>query len=289
MPAVDTRNLTGKSVVVTGAGSGIGRATALLAAKRGARVFTCDKNAAGLDETESLVEGGGSIALKAVLDVAKAAEVQGFADAVHAEVEAVDLLVNNAGVALGASFQDTSLEDWRWIVDINLMGVVHGCHVFVPRMVSRGRGGHVVNIASMAGFTPVTATTAYCVTKAGVISLSECLRIELAEHGIGVTAICPGMIDTPIVRASRMRGVVDLPAAKDEMVRVFKARGYTPARAAEKILRAVQRDRTLSPVAPEAWALYFMKRVAPGLTIGLSGWMGRRVEARMRKPDAPSR
>jgi NAD(P)-dependent dehydrogenase (short-subunit alcohol dehydrogenase family) len=281
--AVDIRNLTGKSVVVTGAGSGIGRATALAVASRGARVFTCDMNAAGMDETESMVKGGGSIALKAVVDVSKAGEMQAFADAVHRETEAVDLLVNNAGVALGARFQDTSLDDWRWIVDINLMGVVHGCHVFVPRMVSRGRGGHVVNIASMAGYVPAVATTAYCVTKAGVVSLSECLRIELAESGIGVTAICPGVIDTPIVRAGRRRGLVATEAAMEEMVRLFKWRGYLPERVAENILRAVQSDRAVAPVTPEAWALYFMKRTAPGLLLGLSGWLGRRMEASARK------
>jgi NAD(P)-dependent dehydrogenase (short-subunit alcohol dehydrogenase family) len=213
-----------------------------------------------------------------VVDVTDADAMRAFCEAVHREALGVDVLVNNAGVGLGARFQDTALEDWRWIVDINLMGVVHGCHLFVPRMVARGRGGHVVNIASMAGFTPTAATTAYCVTKAGVLMLSECMRIELEEHGIGVTAICPGMIDTPITRSSRWRGDFDHAAASQRTAEIFARRGYPPERVARAILDAVHGNTAVRPIAAEAWALYFLKRAAPGLTRKLSSWLGRRAE-----------
>jgi NAD(P)-dependent dehydrogenase (short-subunit alcohol dehydrogenase family) len=262
-------------VVVTGGGSGIGRAVTLEAARRGARVFACDVDARGLDETVALA---GAAVEGRVVDVRDAAAMGAFCDEVHREAPGVDVLVNNAGVGLGARFQDTALEDWRWILDINLMGVVHGCHVFVPRMVARGRGGHVVNIASMAGFTPTAGTTAYCVTKAGVLMLSECMRIELEEHRIGVTAICPGLIDTAITRTSRWRGDFDHAAASQRMVEIFARRGYTPDRVARAILDAVRVNTAVRPIAAEAWALYFLKRAAPGLTRKLSGWLGRRAE-----------
>ena len=114
--------------------------------------------------------------------------MQAFADAVHAHVPAVDILMNNAGVGLGGGLLDTSLDDWRWIVGINLFGVVHGCHCFVPAMVRRGRGGHVVNVASVAGYVGELVLPAYTTTKFAVVGLSESLREELAPHGIGVTA-----------------------------------------------------------------------------------------------------
>src|SRR5262249_29463115 len=138
------------------------------------------------------------------------------------------------------------------------------------------------NISSMAGYTPAEATTAYCVTKAGVLMLSECLRIELELHDIGVTAICPGLIDTPILRTARNRGFTDTDGARAEMTELFSKRGYTPERAASGILDAVQADRTVAPVAPEAWAFWLLKRLAPAVTLKLSGWLGRRAEARMR-------
>ena len=148
---MDVARLAGRTAVVTGAGSGIGRASALAFARRGANLAICDIGDAGLAETEAAARALGVEVLARRVDVAQAAEMQAFADAVHAQVESVDLLMNNAGVGLAAGMLETSLDDWRWIVDINLFGVVHGIHCFVPAMVRRARGGHVVNVASMAG------------------------------------------------------------------------------------------------------------------------------------------
>ena len=147
---MDTTNLTGKWVMVTGAASGIGRETALEAARRGASLALCDLNETGLEETAREIRGLGREVLTRRVDVARAEEMAAFAEAVHAQVDAVDLLVNNAGVGLGGGFLDTSLKDWDWIVGINLNGVVHGCHYFLPNMVRRGRGGHVVIVSSVA-------------------------------------------------------------------------------------------------------------------------------------------
>jgi len=273
---VDVRHLGGRTAVVTGAASGIGRATALLLARRGADVAVCDLQEEALAGTAGEVESLGRRALARTADVSSAEAMQAFADAVHDWSPGVDLLVNNAGVGLAASFRDTTLEDWRWIVDINLMGVVHGCHVFVPRMVERGAGGHVVNVSSAAGYAASEALCAYATTKFGVLGLSEALRSELAPFGIGVTAICPGLIDTPITRTARTRGVYARPEAVEHAARVYRRRGYGPERVARNLLRAVQRDRAVAPVSPEAWVLYGLKRAFPGLLARLARWGQRR-------------
>jgi NAD(P)-dependent dehydrogenase (short-subunit alcohol dehydrogenase family) len=255
---MDTSNLEGRTVLVTGAGSGIGRETALLAGRRGASLVICDVDDAGLSETEK--RAAGAVKLTRRVDVSDREQMRAFAD----EVGAVDLLVNNAGVGLAGGFLDTTLEDWDWIVSINLMGVVHGCHFFVPKMIEAGRGGHVVNLASMAGYVASPALAAYCTTKFAVLGLSEALREELRPHGIGVTAICPGIINTPITVSSRARGQWDDPSVRERMTALYARRNYGPEKVADRILRAVARGRTVAPVAPESWAAYGLKRLSPG-------------------------
>ena len=275
---METTTLAGRSALVTGAGSGIGKETALLLARRGAQLFLCDVNEAGLTETERAVREQGREALARRVDVSKRDEMRAFAEVVHARVPAVDLLVNNAGVGIGGGFLDTSLEDWDWIVGINLMGVVHGCHFFVPPMVKRGRGGHVVNLSSAAGYLATAALTAYCTTKFGVLGLSEALREELQPHGIGVTAICPGIVNTNITRTSPLRGAIDTPENRERMVDAYQRRNYGPERVALNILRAVQRNRAVAPITPEAWGMYALKRLSPGFT----GWLSRKLAERAR-------
>ncbi len=236
---MDVRSLAGKTALITGAGGGIGRATALACAKRGARLALCDLNADDLAETEQLLRalGGERHVLAQRVDVANAEQMRAFAEAVHREAPAVDLLVNNAGVGLGGGFLDTSLEDWRWIVDINLLGVVHGCNFFVPAMVARGAGGHVVNVASAAGHLPSELLSAYT--------------------------------------TSPMRGVAAQPGARERMIAGYQRRNYGPERVAENILRAVQRGRVVAPITLEVWAAYYAKRAAPWLVRALGRWQAR--------------
>jgi NAD(P)-dependent dehydrogenase (short-subunit alcohol dehydrogenase family) len=190
----------------------------------------------------------------------------------------VDILMNNAGVAVGGGFLDTSLEDWDWILGINLRGVVLGCHYFVPPMVKRGRGGHVVNVASAAGFTAMEYLAAYCTTKFAVVGLSESLREELARRNIGVTAICPGIIDTPITENARLVGTMArVGEARKTMVDGYKRRAYGPDRVAENVLKAIARNRAIAPITPEAWAFYYLKRLAPGLLRWISARIGERT------------
>jgi NAD(P)-dependent dehydrogenase (short-subunit alcohol dehydrogenase family) len=278
---VDVSNLTGKTVLVTGAGSGIGRETALAFARRGADVVICDIQEGAASRTAEDVRALGRNATAEVVDVADTERMRAFAETVHSKIEAVDILVNNAGVGLGGGFLDTTLEDWQWIIGINLRGVVHGCHFFVPKMVARKRGGHVVNVASAAAYLASEALCAYSTTKFAVLGLSEALRDELQPHGIGVTAICPGIINTPITGSARLRGKAALPGAREQMVAFYQRRNYGPERVAQAIVKAVARNAAVAPVSPEAWALYLLKRLSPGFTAWLNRRMTQRFEAQL--------
>ena len=261
---MDVRDLTGKTVLVTGAGSGIGRSSAIAFGSRGADLALCDVNEAGLAETEEALKALGRDVFSRRVDVANAEEMRGLAEEVHRRVRAVDILMNNAGVGLGARFLETSLEDFDWLLRINLRGVIHGCHFFLPPMVSRGSGGHVVNVASMAAYAPSDALSAYTTSKYAVLGLSESLRMELQAHRIGVTAVCPGVINTPITATSPMRGAAAEPGQRERVMRMYERRNYGPERVADNVLKAIQRNRAVAPISPEAWILYYVKRIAPG-------------------------
>jgi NAD(P)-dependent dehydrogenase (short-subunit alcohol dehydrogenase family) len=254
----------GKLALITGAGSGIGRATATAFARAGADLVLCDIDEASLETTAGPLRGLGRRVSSHRVDVSRRDEMRALAEEVERVHGAVDVLVNNAGVALAAPILETSLEDWEWILSINLWGVVYGCHFFAPGMVRRGRG-HIVNLASIAGLVGGVPLGAYSTTKFAVVGYSESLRDELAPHGIGVTAICPGVINTPITQNSRARGAWE--AMRPRFTSLFQKRGHGPEKVAAAILDAVVHDRALVPVTPEAWAIYFAKRAAPSATL----------------------
>lgn len=277
---MDIRSLSGKAALVTGAASGIGRESALAFGRRGADLVICDVDEPGLKETEAMLRSLGRDVLARRVDVADAEAMRGFAEETSAQVGALDILMNNAGVGLGASFLETSLEDWDRILRINVLGVVHGCHYFVPPMVERGAGGHVVNVSSAAGYLPAEALSAYVTTKYAVLGLTESLRSELRRRGIGVTAICPGIVDTPITRSTPLRGRYAEEGQREEMVEAYRKRGYGPERVAENVLKAIQRNRGIAPVTPEAWIAWYAKRLSPALVSRLMAWAEQRRLAR---------
>ncbi len=250
-------DFTAKAVVVTGAASGIGREIALAFARRGARLALADINEAGLRGTSDELGGIGSQVCAQVVDISRAEEVGAFCDAVYGEMGSVDILCNNAGVAVGGELQDIGLKDWDWIVGVNLQGVINGCHFFYPRMIAQGRGGHIVNVASGLGLIPAPGSIPYVTTKHGVVGLSETLRAEAALHGIGVSVVCPGFILTGIYRDARqctppVTGTREEGVADTE--RRLAKRKYSAASVAEAVIAAVEKNRGVVRVCPETYA-----------------------------------
>lgn len=270
-----TENLDGKVGVVTGAASGIGRATALEMARRGADIAMCDVDGTGLKETAMAIGDMGRRTYTQEVDVTQADRVQSFADATYETLGRADILVNNAGIATGGELLDVPLEEFRRVVEINLMGVVHGCYAFLPRMRDAGGRTHVVNIASLAGLWAGPGMASYFATKFGVVGFSCSLSDELEKYNIGVTAICPGVIDTEIVRSARTFGEAATEEVREQGLQFFKKRGYTPERVALKIMKAVQKGRVVAPVSPEAWLGYYVQRIAPWFP----RWVGRKISA----------
>ena len=261
------RDLEGRLAVVTGAGSGIGRATALALAAAGAEVIAADINLASARATAERSD----LVHAVQVDVGDVGAMEEFAAGVEREYGVPQIVVNNAGIGIGGPFLDTTLGDWERIVDINLWGVIHGCRLFGRQMVEAGVEGQILNTASMAAYTPSRLLPAYSTTKAAVLMLSECLRAELAGTGIGVTAICPGFIDTNITRTTHIVGVSpeEERRRQEQAARAYGRRGYTPDRVAAAILRAIRRNPAVLPVAPEAYVARTISRVSPSLLRGL--------------------
>lgn len=260
-------------VVVTGAGSGIGRATAIRFAKLGAHVVVSDIDPDAAGATTAMIRGDGHRASAERLDVTSPDDWETFARTVLADHGFADVLVNNAGLVVGGPFLELSPADWERQLSVNLMGVVHGCRVFGKQMAERGRGGHIVNIASAAAFTPTPVMAPYSVSKAGVKMLTECLRLELGPKGIGVSAICPGVINTNIGENAVTVGVnqdllergMEVQRKLQDLAERLPFAPMSPNLVARAVTRAVRYDLAVVPVRTEAWLGYFMLRIAPGI------------------------
>ncbi len=254
-------------VAVTGAGSGIGRATAFAFAREGAEVVVSDIDEAAVKQTAAEIAGRGGVAHPYVLDVSDAEEVEAFAERVSAAHGVPDIVVNNAGIGHAGGFLDTPAEQFDRVLDVNLGGVVNGCRSFGRRLVERGSGGHIVNVASMAAYAPSQSLSAYCTSKAAAYMFSDCVRAEFDAAGVGLTTICPGVINTNIINTTR----IDAPAGKTDVVvdrrgqlgKLFALRHYGPENVAKAILSSVKKNKPIRPVAPEAYAFYGVSRVAP--------------------------
>ncbi|MFI6214103.1 SDR family NAD(P)-dependent oxidoreductase [Nocardia brasiliensis] len=266
-------NIRPELVVVTGAGSGIGRAIALRFAKAGAHVVVCDLDPDTAHATAAMIHAQGRRASAAELDVTDPDAWETFARNVLADHGVPDVLVNNAGMLVSGAFVDLSPADWERQLSVNLFGVVYGCRVFGRQMIDNGTRGHIVNIASAAAFTPTPVMSAYSVSKAGVKMLTECLRLEFGPKGIGVSAICPGVINTNIGEHAVTVGVdqelvtrgKELARQVQEVVAKLPFSPLSPDLVARAAQRAVRYDLAVVPVRAEAWLGYFLLRIAPGV------------------------
>ncbi|WP_411103684.1 SDR family oxidoreductase [Streptomyces sp. cmx-4-9] len=256
----------GQLVLVTGAASGIGRATAFAFAEAGARVVAVDRDAEGAARTAEMARlVGAPEAWGECADVSDEAAMEKLAAKVAAEYGIVDVLVNNAGIGLSGPFLETTSEDWKKVLDVNLWGVIHGCRIFGRQMAERGQGGHIVNTASAAAYLPSKTLPAYSTSKAAVLMLSQCLRAELASQSIGVSAICPGIVNTNITATSRFAGVdaAEEKRRQERSSRLYGLRNFPPEKVAEAVLRAVVRNEAVVPVTPESKSALWMSRFAP--------------------------
>ena len=263
------KSLEDRVVVLTGAASGIGHATARAFAKLNARLHLVDIDGPGVEAVAA--ETGGTphevdcSSSEAVLDLA-------------ARIGRTDVLINNAGVCCGGPVEEISLEDWRWITSINYWGVVNGVHAFVPGMIEQGHG-HIVNTASMAGLVGLPYVVPYCATKFAVVGLSEALSAELAHHDIHVTVICPGAVRTGVMQNARLA----LPGGyHDRLVKGLEKWAADPDRIARKIVSAVRRKRSFVIAGGSMRPLWSLRNLSVGLYQGTARFLTNRALKRSR-------
>jgi NAD(P)-dependent dehydrogenase (short-subunit alcohol dehydrogenase family) len=252
------RRFADKRVVITGAGSGLGRAIALRFARERWRVAIADIQQSRAEETLALVRAAGGDGFVQYCDVSRDADLEALAERVKKEWNGVDVVVNNAGIGSAGTVHETSLEDWEAVLNINLLGVVRGCRVFVPMLLA-ARSGHVVNIASFAALASAPGMASYNVAKAGVFSLSESLRAEVFDEGIDVTVACPAFFRTNLLESFRGPDLT----AKHTVERIMERAKITAEHVAEDIYQAVMTGKFLVISHPDSRWQYRVKRAAP--------------------------
>lgn len=264
----------GQHALVTGAASGIGEATARELASRGARVTLVDIDARGVAAAAADIRARGGDAGHYVVDVASAEQVDDLATRAVRERGSVELLVNNAGVAVVAPFIKTRSDDWEWMTGVNMWGPLRLTRALLPDMIARGRG-HVVVVASVAGLIGAPGMVAYSTTKFAMVGFAEALRLELAGTGVGVTAVCPGYVRTNLNKATRY----DNPGFKAFLDAPPSWYGMTSEHVAVELVEAVLHDRPLVVLGPEKVG-WWLKRLAPQAALAVSRWAAQRAGVR---------
>jgi NAD(P)-dependent dehydrogenase (short-subunit alcohol dehydrogenase family) len=257
-------SLARRRCFITGAASGIGRATALAAASRGAELHLTDRDAGGLAETAALVERGGGRVLSAeALDITDHEGVLALAAAIHAEHGSVDVVMNVAGVSTWGTIERLTHADWEQMIDVDLRGPISVLEAFVPAMIEAGRGGHVVNVSSAAGLLGLPWHAAYSAAKFGLRGVSEVLRFDLRRHRIGVSLVCPGGVATPLVETATIRGIDPEAPAVRKLRERFARHAVSPEVVAEKIVAGIERDRYLVFTSADIRLAFLAQRWCP--------------------------
>lgn len=240
------QHFTNKKCLITGAASGIGRAVAFALAQEGAHLALTDINAEALQHVASEAEQLGATLLGVFpANIADHNAVQNMANTLHNTYGAMDMVMNIAGISTWGTIDQLQHKHWRELIEINLMGPIHVLEVFVPEMISAGRGGHIVNVSSAAGLFGLPWHAAYSATKFGLRGISEVLRFDLRQHHIGVSLVCPGAVDTGLVRTINIVGIDKEHPKAQRLVKRFQRHAVTPERAAERILRGVRKNKYL--------------------------------------------
>jgi NAD(P)-dependent dehydrogenase (short-subunit alcohol dehydrogenase family) len=238
------RDLRGKRCLITGAASGIGRATALAAASRGADLYLTDIQDEALAAAAEEIRGrGGTVGYSAPADVSDHAAVVALAERIHDAHGSMDVVMNVAGVSTWGTIERLEHRHWQRMIDVNLLGPISVLECFVPPMIEAGHGGHIVNVSSAAGLFGLPWHAAYSASKFGLRGVSEVLRFDLRRHGIGVSLVCPGAVRTPLVGTVEIVGVDRDDPRVRRLVERFERRAVSPERVAEKILLGIEKDR----------------------------------------------
>ena len=276
-------NLKNKVAVVTGAGSGIGRATALAFAREGTRLHLSDINRERVEAVAGEIRALGAEATPYVVDSTDRQAMQKFADDVYAAAGRVDILHNNAGIGAACPFEQIPLEHWEKVINLNLWGVIYGLHFFLPKMIAQGGGGHVINTASGAGLFGLPHQGAYAATKFAVVGMSEVMNSDLAKYGIYTTAVCPGIISTNIINDT----LFEMPEEQENKVRnkinrYYQTSGVGPEVVARDILKAVRKKRPVVATPwSQIWPLWMVKRLSVRLYQAGARIIGNRLFARL--------
>ncbi len=254
-------NLVGKRCLITGAASGIGRATALAAGARGAELFLTDRDAAGLESAAAEIRAaGGTVTHCAAADVADHDAVVALAAEVHALAPSMDVVMNVAGISTWGKIEQLEHEHWRRTIDIDLIGPISVLECFVPPMIEARRGGHIVNVASVAGLFGLPWHAPYSAAKFGLRGVSEVLRFDLRKNRIGVSLVCPGAVKTPLVGTVDIVGIDRDNPKMRRLVALFERRAVTPESVAEKIIEAIEKNRYMVFTSPDGRFLHWVQR-----------------------------
>jgi NAD(P)-dependent dehydrogenase (short-subunit alcohol dehydrogenase family) len=258
---VAIKDLNGKRCLITGAASGIGRATALAAAAKGAELFLTDINRQGLESTAGeIADKHSAVSWARAADISDHQAVVELAADIHAAHGGMDVVMNIAGVSTWGPIERLEHSDWRKMIDINLMGPISVLEQFVPPMIRAGRGGHIVNVSSAAGLFGLPWHAAYSASKFGLRGVSEVLRFDLRRHRIGVSLVCPGAVRTPLVDTVEIIGVDRQSPAVEKLIRNFEKHAASPEDVANKILTGIERNQYMVFTSSDIKLGYWLQR-----------------------------